>query len=86
MAEGSGGPRGGVVWWAGVWWALSFSDLAAGSAESDRVFRLSVLSAAFSFTVSTFVTDCLSLSIVLSCVRTEGTGKDGEKCAQISWK
>lgn len=79
VVEGSGGPG------AGTWWTLSFSPLAACAAESDAVFRLSVLAAVLSFTASTFVTDCLSLSIVLSCVWIKGKRKEGGKCAQI-WK
>lgn len=75
VVEGSGGPG------AGTWRTLSFSALTACAAESGAVFRLSVLAAVLSFTASTFVTDCLSLSIVLSCVRIKGKGKEGGKCA-----
>lgn len=67
--------------WAGVRWALSFSGLAPCSAGPDGVFRLSLLAAVFSFMVSSFVTDCLSLSIVLSCVRIKDKEKEGEKYA-----
>lgn len=78
VVEGSGGPG------AGTWRTLSFSALAACAAESDAVFRLSVLAEVLSFTASTFVTDCLSLSIVLSCVRIEGKRKEGGKmCSDL---
>lgn len=64
-----------------IWWARSLSHLASCSAESDVVFKLSVFLTAFPFIASTFVKDCLSFSIVLSC-ESIGLG-EGEAMAVV---